>query len=95
MEYDFELIVELGSGTGAGGTNPTGGSEIRSSLLGKTQDRGVWQSLGIVQNSDKNLSASSHGAQNWAGVERQDSRNGSQGSSPFYQPELLIESRRN
>lgn len=89
------LIGELGSGTGAGGTSPAGGSEIRSSLLGKTQDHGVWQSLGIVQSSDKNPSASSHRAQSWAGVERQDSRNGSQGSSPFYQPELLIESRRN
>lgn len=83
-----------GSRTEAG-SNPTAGSEMWSSLLGKTQDHGIWQSLGKVQTTDRNQSASSPRTQNWAGVKRQDSKNGSQGSSLFYQPELLIESSRN
>lgn len=88
-------MVKLSSGSGVGGSNPMAGTEIGSSQLGKTEDHGVWLSLVMVQTTDKKQSVSSHGAQSWAGVERQDSRNGSQGSSPLYQPDLLIESSRN
>lgn len=88
-------MVKLSSGSGVSGSNPTAGTEIGSSQLGKTEDHGVWLSLGMVQTTDKKQSVSSHGAQSWAGVERQDSRNGSQGSSPLYQLDLLIESSRN
>lgn len=88
-------MVKLSIGSGVGGSSPTAGSEIGSSQLGKTEDHGVWLSLGVVQTTDKNQSVSSHGAQSWAAVERQDSRNGSQGSSPLHQLDLLIESSRN
>lgn len=95
VEHDFLLTVELGSGTGAGGTNPAAGSAIQSSLLGKAKNHGVWRSLGLFQTMDKNQSAPSPRTQNWAGFKRQNSRSGSQGSSLFYQPELLIESSKN
>lgn len=73
----------------------TAGSEIGSSQLGKTEDHGVWLSMKAWSKPQTKTSVSSHGAQSWAWVERQDSRNGSQGSSPLHQLDLLIESSRN
>ena len=59
-------MVELSSGVG--GSNPVAGSEIWSSQLGKTEDLGVWLSLGMVQTTDRKQSVSSHGAQSRAGL---------------------------
>lgn len=56
-------MVKLSIGSGVGGSSPTAGSEIGSSQLGKTEDHGVWRSMGVVQTTDKNQCVKSRGTE--------------------------------